>query len=216
MKLYAISGLGADKRVYDFLKLELELIPLDWIEPKPNEDIRDYSLRLSASINTDEEFGIIGVSFGGLIAVEISKNLNPKLTISISSIETDQELPLLYRAIGKLGIAYILPKIFFTPPKSLSRFLFGTKNTETLYPILEDTDPAFAKWAVTQLLGWENKERIAGSLKICGDKDFLLLSPKRTDIITIKGGGHFMIVDKAEEISAVINKKVRSIRPDSM
>ncbi|MGB0839278.1 MAG: hypothetical protein ACPGXL_04005 [Chitinophagales bacterium] len=34
MKLYGISGLGADQRVFQYLNLDCELIPLDWIEPK--------------------------------------------------------------------------------------------------------------------------------------------------------------------------------------
>ncbi len=37
MILYAISGLAADKRVFDFLKLDCKLIPLDWIKPFKNE-----------------------------------------------------------------------------------------------------------------------------------------------------------------------------------
>jgi len=34
MKIYAIPGLGADKRVFEHLQLEYELVALDWIPPK--------------------------------------------------------------------------------------------------------------------------------------------------------------------------------------
>ncbi len=76
MKIYGISGLGADKRAFQFLTLACEFIPIDWIDPLRTEHIEDYSLRLSKLINQDEDFAILGVSFGGLIAAEISKTLN--------------------------------------------------------------------------------------------------------------------------------------------
>jgi len=53
MKLYGISGLGADKRVFQYLKLNCELISIDWIEAKASENIEAYSLRLSEKINTN-------------------------------------------------------------------------------------------------------------------------------------------------------------------
>ena len=92
MKLYGLSGLGTDKRVFEYLTLDYEFIPIDWIEPRRKETIEEYALRLSELIDKNEDFGILGVSFGGLVAIEISKILNPKLTILISSVETKNEL----------------------------------------------------------------------------------------------------------------------------
>jgi hypothetical protein len=43
MKIYGISELGADKRVFKYLTLEHELIPVDWIKPKKNETLIGYS-----------------------------------------------------------------------------------------------------------------------------------------------------------------------------
>ena len=117
MKIYAISGLGADERVFKFLKLNAHIEVLHWIKPKRDESIQDYALRLSSKINTDEKFCLMGVSFGGLIAIEISKILNPELTILISSAKTESELPLIYKTFGKTKISKFLPKAFFDPPK---------------------------------------------------------------------------------------------------
>ncbi len=58
MKLYAISGLGADQRVFQFLTLEYELFPIDWITPIQNETIEDYAIRLPKIIDTSTDFGI--------------------------------------------------------------------------------------------------------------------------------------------------------------
>jgi len=148
MKLYGISGLGADERVFNYLELEVELLPISWIPVQKNESIESYAKRLSLVINQEEDFGILGVSFGGLIAVEISKKMDPQLTILVSSVETTSQLPFLHRAFGKLGILPLLPTLLFKPPKILANILFGAKNKLLLNQIIEDTDLDFAKWAV--------------------------------------------------------------------
>ncbi len=70
MKIYAISGLGADERVFKYLTINYELIPVKWIRPKHKETIHSYSKRLieEYGIGQETNYGIIGVSFGGLIA----------------------------------------------------------------------------------------------------------------------------------------------------
>jgi pimeloyl-ACP methyl ester carboxylesterase len=211
MKIYAISGLGADKRVFDFLSLDYEIIPVDWIKPYKNEPIEKYSKRLSKAICTKDEYVILGVSFGGLIATEISKSLNPKLTILVSSAENYKELPEIYRIIGKIRLAKVIPSRFFIPPKIIAHFLFGAFNKELLNNILEDTDPYFTKWAINEILKWKNTQNLVNVLKISGSKDKILPPKKSLGKVLIQNGEHFMIVDKAKEISALINKKLEAL-----
>jgi pimeloyl-ACP methyl ester carboxylesterase len=83
MTLYFISGLGADMRIFEKIQFSdsFKLIFIDWIVPIKNEPIRDYATRLSHSINTAEPFVIIGLSFGGMIATELSTIVVPQKTI---------------------------------------------------------------------------------------------------------------------------------------
>lgn len=209
MKIYAISGLGADERVFDFLKLNDELIPLNWIENFENESIESYSKRLSEKIDTSEGFAVLGVSFGGLIATEINKILEPKITILISSIELKDELPLLYKMVGKLKIAKLIPANLLVKPNPVVQYLFGTSNKKLLDEIVSDSDPKFSKWALNALVNWQNTTRNKKVLKISGSKDKLI--PKSKDTITIDGGSHFMIVDRAEEVSRIINERLSNL-----
>ena len=57
MKIFAISGLGADKRGFKYLTLDHELIAVEWIKPKMKETIIEYSKRLieKYKIGEDEE-----------------------------------------------------------------------------------------------------------------------------------------------------------------
>ena len=211
MKIFAISGLGADKRVFKYLTLEHDLIPVEWIKPKVKEPIIEYSKRLikEYEIGTKEEFGILGVSFGGLIATEISKLTKPKFTILISSVETRSELSRLIKLAGKSKLIELIPEKLLNPPKTIAYYMFGTQNKELLNSILDDTDLTFTKWAIRELLNWKNQTQLQNLIKVCGTKD-KLLPPKGGNNILIDKGEHFMIVDRAEEVSNIISRKIKT------
>ena len=211
MKIYAFSGLGVDERLFQYLELEHELIPILWIKPKTRETLEGYAKRIAKDIDTKETFGLLGVSFGGLIATEISKFLKPMFTILISSAQTRQELRPIYRWIDRTKIVNILPSYFFKVPRFIACYAFGTRNKTLLYPILEDLDPAFAKWAIGALLSWKNREYLNQMLKISGSKDKILPAKKHKNTILISNEGHFIIADKAPEISQQINTYVSEI-----
>lgn len=210
LKIFAISGLGADERVFKYLTLEQELIPIVWITPKTKESIVEYSQRLIKEYQLDKEenFGILGVSFGGLVATEISKLLNPKFTILISSAETRSELNGIIKLAGRSKLIELIPESLFNPPKAIAHFLFGTDNKELLNSILDNTDLNFAKWATRELMNWQNHTRLSNLIKIGGSKD-KLLAPKGNKTIIIERGEHFMIVDRADEISEILNEKIK-------
>lgn len=207
MKLYLIGGLGADERVFNYLRLDSETQIIKWIDPKPKEKLKDYSIRLLQQINQDEEFGILGVSFGGIIAIEISKLIKPKKLILVSSVETSAQLPQTYISIGKTQVLNLIPNQLIKPPKPLLGFLFGAKNKRLLKQIINDTEPEFIRWALNTIINWSNQETPIEAIRIHGTKDKLI--PLKGEAIEINDGGHFMIVDRAEEISKLINEQIK-------
>lgn len=208
LTLYGIPGLGADQRVFEYLQLNCNFVPLNWITPKQDESLLHYAQRLSDQIDTTRPFGLLGLSFGGLIAIELAKVLEPQITFLISSAETRDELPLLYRGLGKTSIASWIPSKLFIPPRFLARYFFGTKNGQLLNSILNDTDPAFTKWAVNGLLNWKNTTRVNNLVRIHGTADKLIpwKGEKTPEAHLIEKGTHFMVVDRAKEVSTLINQ----------
>lgn len=208
MKVYAIGGLGADARVFKFLQLDCEMVPINWIENFYNESISNYAERISEQIDNKEPFVLLGVSFGGIIAQELCKFIQPEKLVLISTIERDSELSWLYKVIGKSNALHLLPKLVFKMPKFAANFLFGTKNP-LLYGIIRDTNPGFVKWALNQIFIWKNVRVKVNVIRIHGENDLLFTKVESNSVFWIKETGHFAIVDKGAEISEVINRELK-------
>ncbi|MDB5257162.1 MAG: hypothetical protein JWM14_1857 [Chitinophagaceae bacterium] len=207
MIAYCISGLGADERVFTALRLRYEIIPLHWLTPLHQESLEHYCQRLIVQIDTGKPYVLIGVSFGGMIACELNRYLQPKQTIIISSAAQASELPLLYKVMGKIKLANWLPEFMLFPPLFVLTYLFGVKTAvhkTLLKNISADTDPVFARWAIDKITHWKNNFIPDRLVRIHGNKD-KVLSYYTPETYVIKGGQHFMIVDRADEISDIIN-----------
>ena len=98
MKIYCISGLGADERLFKHLHLPgHELVFVPWITPAKHESIGDYAQHLISIHNMEEGCAVLGVSLGGMVATEIALRIPVAHTILISTIKTCAEAPAYYR-----------------------------------------------------------------------------------------------------------------------
>jgi len=214
MNTYFISGLGADKRIFSRLKLHrsINIIHVEWINPLRKELLSEYAKRLSEIIDTSEKFALVGVSFGGMIAVEIAKILNPVLTIVISSTIQSNTLPPLYKFASKLKLVEIIPSWLIKSSNRLTqKFFFGTQSNaeaKLLTKIINDTDRRFLKWAIGSILSWRNDLIPERLYHIHGTKDKILYSRKSNPDFVIENGTHLMVYQNAAEISEIINKLI--------
>src|SRR5919198_557839 len=93
MEVFFLSGLGADKTVFQFLDLSYcQPVFIDWLPPEKNEPLQEYALRLKDKFIPDDAM-IVGLSFGGMLATEIAKQYPSVKPTLISSAKTKSELP---------------------------------------------------------------------------------------------------------------------------
>lgn len=211
MNVYLISGLGADYRAFRYLTFDAQhtIHYLTWIEPLKNESLRDYSKRLSKNIDDSKPFILIGLSFRGMIATEISQVLHPEKTILISSVAGYNELPFLYKLAGSMRLHKLIPPRAGNNGNFLMHWLFGIKTPNDkllLNQILTDSNTAFTKWAISAMLGWRNHSKPSTIIRIHGDKDRVLPITSFQANHIIKKGGHLMVVTRAKDISLLLNK----------
>lgn len=204
-----ISGLGSDAAIFKNLTFskEVNIHYLDWIPPKAKESLRTYALRMAEAINRSVPFAIIGLSFGGMLATEMATVLHPQLTVLVSSVPTKLQLPWYYRVFERMRINKLIP-VF--KPKTAPRFIasfFGVETRddyECFQQLLKRANPRFTKWAIDSILKWDRTDIPAGLIRIHGGKDKVLpLGNDKVDYL-IRDGSHFMIFNRADEISKIL------------
>ncbi|WP_448634561.1 alpha/beta fold hydrolase [Pedobacter panaciterrae] len=215
-RIYFISGLGADRRAFKKLVFppNFELVYLDWIPALKNESLEAYALRLAAKIDASSPFYLVGLSFGGMLATEISKQLKPSHTFLISSTPVFKELPWYYRVAGSLSLQKAIPVSLLKRGNNIGLKFLGAKTHEEiklLKQLVIDSDPIFMKWALTCILNWRNKERPINLTHIHGTADNILPFRYNKPDIRIEGGGHFMVYANADVISKLILKQIADL-----
>jgi hypothetical protein len=78
--------------------------------------------------------------------------------------------------------------------------------------MLMEADIEFNEWAVDQVINWKNEEVPLNLSHIHGTRDRIFPGYYVRDAIEIKGGTHFMIVNRAKEISKIIRKELAAPR----
>lgn len=208
-QIYLFSGLGADESVFQRLEFPgFSTTFIKWIAPKNKETIEDYATRLLDQITTPKPI-LIGLSFGGLIAVEIAKQLDTEKVILISSAKTKKEIPLYYRLAGMLEIHKLLPTSLLKSANFITYWFFeASTDTEKqiLKQILKNTDPSFLKWAIDKIVHWKNRDTTKNLIQIHGSNDKILPSTFVNCTLTIKHGGHLMVLNKADELNVLLKK----------
>ena len=208
-KIYCISGLGADEGAFSRLDIHgHELVYLPWLLPEKNESIYAYAKRMSILI-TDENPIIMGLSFGGMMAIEIAKFLPVKKIILISSITLMNELPgwMKSAAILKLNKMFTMRSHQVLEPVQ-NRLLGVSKNSaeiEMVRNYRKNAPVLYTTWAVNEVINWRNNFKHPSIFHIHGDNDKMFPIKKLSPTYIVKGGGHFMIMNKATEVSAYIN-----------
>jgi pimeloyl-ACP methyl ester carboxylesterase len=205
-RIYCISGLGADKRVFRNLSVPgYELVPLDWVPYDDLDDIASYALKFAKEIKEDNPV-IMGVSFGGMIAIEIAKQLPVRKVCLVSSAKVAAELgdPSFF---GKWIINNkVVPSVFLTTPNPFIFSFFGAKTEDEkqlMRDIIRESDPGFVKWALKALLMWRNNVRPANVVQIHGTADKIILSSGVHPDVWVQGGSHMMVYNRAEEVSKI-------------
>lgn len=213
MKLYFISGLGADHRVFARMEFEgYECIHLEWIKPKKQESLPSYALRLSQHIDT-KDHALIGVSFGGMLVSEIHRQKGSKASFLISSTPRSAILPAIPSTLSLIFLRKVFLQIGNPFFKLMAPFLFAVKIKEDkklLRKIISETDLDFLRWALKAILGWKTDEPAQAFIQIHGDSD-KIVSPKKQQIDHLLEGGHFIVWEKAQEIEEIIKSHLQEI-----
>ena len=198
--------MGADHRVFSRLGVAgYEFVPLPWVAYDEQDTLVTYAQKIATNIKEDQPI-LLGLSFGGMLATEISKQLPVKQTILVSSAKTKTELP----EPGRLGRYIVkqklIPSFCFAIP---NKVIMALRGTVPLWDKINTggtnaSNGAFMQWALKVIMDWPGGPVPANLTHIHGTADIIIPAKNVHADHWVKGGGHVMVFSRAKEVSEII------------
>ena len=208
--IYFMPGLGVGPDIFKKLQLsnDYELHYLEWKKPlSKDETLANYTMRMVDDINHEKPV-LIGVSFGGIIVQEMSKYIDVKKTIIISSVKSKNEFPRRFKFAIASNIYKLFPTTIITNFEKYSKFFVGKylkKKAENYKRYLTVRDKTYIEWSIHTVLNWQQETSSKNILHIHGTKDNVFPIKYIHNCEQIIDGDHAMIMTKAKRISEIIN-----------
>jgi|TARA_R100000789_G_C3004453_1_gene149700 esterase/lipase len=211
-----MPGLAAGPEIFENLNLSSELYELHYLTwKKPlalEESITNYAMRMCDEIKHKGAV-LVGVSFGGVIVQEMSKFLETKKIIIISSVKSKEELPKRFKIASKSKIYKLFPTKLITNFEDYAKYFVGKsleKKAKLYKKYLSVRNKKYIKWSIHNAINWNQEKPLKNVLHIHGTKDEIFPFKNINNCIEIENGNHSMIILKAKEISNIIHEKLTS------
>ena len=204
--VYFVPGLAAGKEIFRNILLpeaEYKTYVLEWLIPEKNEALSTYSARM-ASLVKEPNAVLVGVSFGGVVAQEMSVFLDLRKLIIISSIKSRNELPHRLKIAAKTLAYKLVPTSLVLSASDLTKFAIGPKTEKRLklyQEYLHVRDKTYLDWAIEQMVTWKRNKEINGVIHLHGDSDPIFPIKNINNCLQIKGGTHIMLLNKGSLIT---------------
>jgi hypothetical protein len=210
MKIYVVSGLGADFKVLEKIHFseQHEIVFIDWLIPHQDEEFSQYVVRMAEKIDVLEPFYLLGYSFGGIMVQEMNKLKPAQKIVILGSIKSDKEKSRLIKAGEVTKIPKILPVKFFnertTNVYGVVRKFFDSQNPRVL-EYFRVKDPYYLKWSIEKISDWKFDEN-PDVIQILGDRDIVFPIKNSKPNYIVKGGTHLFPATKFREVSKILGE----------
>jgi pimeloyl-ACP methyl ester carboxylesterase len=208
-----LPGMAADDRLFEPQRRAFpNLIVPPWIEPEPWEPLSSYARRMAARLNSSGLLLIGGVSFGGIVALEMADYLGLAKCVLISSIRSPAEMPWRLRVLRSL--ATVGPDRLGITSGWAARWLAPSMPRATVRRLgrLAAPQSTFLRWACWAVLDWQPTPRARRTRvrQIHGSADRTFpIRYTHPDRIII-GGGHLLTLTHPAEVNEYLAREAFS------
>lgn len=212
--LVMLPGLGADARLFE---PQAQYFPNShvppWLPAQQWESMQAYARRFAATVQVDQPMVLVGISFGGMLALELARFLKPRAVIMIAGCRSRHALPLRLTLLSRLGpwlphgianAKYVLPLVMYR------RLGAQTEAQQQLcHDMLQDASNPFMRWIGHAITTWPGvNDPGVPVFHIHGDCDRVILSSRVQPDAWVEGGGHMINVTHADQVNAFIEQAI--------
>lgn len=207
-RLYFIPGLGADHRIFAHQQEAFpEGVFLDWLEPKGEKTLSDYAVRMLEKIDQREPFILVGMSMGGMMAVEMARRSHPQHVILLASAKNRWELPWHVRVLRYLPVHRVVnPRLLPLIGGLLRRKRVSKQSFGVLDEMFKEMSPRFVRWGMDRIIRWKHTAPHPGCpwTHVHGSKDHVLPIKNITATQVIDGGNHYLNLEHHDKVNQII------------
>jgi pimeloyl-ACP methyl ester carboxylesterase len=188
------------------------LIVPEWPVPKVGDTLSTLCERFADSIRQTTPCVIGGASFGGIVALEMARFLDPLAVILIGSVREPNQLPWFVPPLRPFGGAVSFLPIELLKPVA-ARFGAGTgtnlRNFRGLARQFGRSNSDVLRWSLRMSLLWDKTPDVnCPVFQIHGERDRVLPARRTTPDEIIAGGGHVISITHADKVNEFIRKSV--------
>lgn len=208
--LILLPGVGGDSRMFSPQRIAFpELVVPRWIEPDRHEPLADYAARFAKVIDPGCPCFMGGVSFGGVVALEVSTHLAARECFLFGSIPDPREIPYRLRIFRSISDLIMIPKWLSPFALTYGGRWFNPVIRGVLHQ-LKDADARFLRWAGGAILKWKPSPAVSKVrvVRIHGDRDWVFPIRKVAIDKKIVGGGHLLSMTHAEEVNRFVRERM--------
>jgi pimeloyl-ACP methyl ester carboxylesterase len=211
-RIIFLPGLACDARLLEpqrALPADIEVPP--WIDPlDEHESLTSYARRLAATLDTSRPFHLGGISFGGMVAVEVARHVRPERLFLMSSCTSRRGIPHAARVAGDVLLPYLPPPVLKrvkTIPSMMRKF--GPARLVTgnavVREMLRECCPRLFAWSLAAVLTWDgHADPLPPLVHVKGDRDCVLPPHLCRPTHVVRGAGHLMNLTHAREVNEVL------------
>ncbi|MEM6468629.1 MAG: alpha/beta hydrolase [Planctomycetota bacterium] len=214
--LILFSGMGADASVFlPQQRVFPNLIVPDWLTPCGDEDLTTYCSRMADSVAVDQPCIVGGASFGGIVALEMTRHINALACILIGSVRGPHQLPKRIRVLRPFT-----PALDITPLTLLQKFAAscvvtaqktGADHLAGVTRQFSQADADVLRWSARQILSWDSTYEDVDVRHIHGEQDQVFpLSCVEPDEV-VAGAGHVLSMTHGRQVNEFLRGHLSQI-----
>jgi pimeloyl-ACP methyl ester carboxylesterase len=159
---------------------------------------------------------IIGSSMGGMVTVEIAKQISPLGAVLVSAPTGRHEFPRSLKSLRALKLHRALNANHVMRISKLCDLFMGFKTEQQramFYDMLQGNGHEFLHFSVGAVLEWNNTTPPpVPFIQILGSQDKLFSHKKIRNAHIIEGSGHFTAFEKGKEVSEIIVRWAEALK----
>jgi len=212
-RLYMFAGMNRNTRVF---RKQLQAIPNSIIVPLPqpnkNESLNHYALRVVESVRFDDNPFLVGISFGGIVALEVAPLVNARCCFLISSIRSPDQLPPAFRFFRLMSFKAERTLQAVSITAAAIPHVLRTPSTTRLANI-RGINGAWHRWAISAVLRWKPNPAIASVpiLQLHGQRDTLFPARYVRADIVVPDAGHLLPITHSQIVNELLVREMQRL-----